>query len=234
MPRVMSRWEVRKAGLCPHFPSTAPPLCWITQRTAGKRHCGGLPDQCLAERWEGCCNPVLPDGIGNRALDAFIYDETNRIGLFEADELHERSLNKVCARWPPPDVSQDGGVCSWLRGAISYVAMDLTRRVLREQAHFAPQRVSEDGEESPELRDTRPGPDEVTARKLTAESLWELLPRLEQVDPRLRQVVELVYWQGLPIQEVAETMGVSRNTPRNLINKAMPLLAQWWKESPKP
>lgn len=63
-----------------------------------------------------------------------------------------------------------------------------------------------------------PADDEPSAEERSREELLALdsaLTKLEQRDPRKAQVVQLRYFAGLSIEEVADTLGISASTVKN-------------------
>jgi RNA polymerase sigma factor (TIGR02999 family) len=56
--------------------------------------------------------------------------------------------------------------------------------------------------------------------------LDEALTRLERLDPRLGQVIELRFYGGLSVEEVGEVMGVSPRTVKRDWRKARAFLYQ--------
>ena len=59
----------------------------------------------------------------------------------------------------------------------------------------------------------------------TVMQIHEALDQLEAVEPRLARVVEMRYFAGLSLPEIAETMGITERTVSRDWNKAKALLA---------
>jgi RNA polymerase sigma factor (TIGR02999 family) len=88
------------------------------------------------------------------------------------------------------------------------LAAQVMRRILIDEARR--RRAAKRGADEPRLSLDDADPGEAPDERLLA--LDDALTRMEAVDPRLKQVVELRYFGGLTIEETADALEVSRSS----------------------
>jgi len=110
---------------------------------------------------------------------------------------------------------------TWLLAIAAHHCIDRLRR--QRAIHF-----SLDGEETQDARypDLQAvDPEEETARRLTCERLYRLLPSL---DPLQRAILVLRYWQHAPESEIACALHLSVPAVRSRLHRARRALAHLW------
>ena len=139
-----------------------------------------------------------------------IYAFLRRLTANEADaaDLTQRTFSRV---WQAlPGFAGRSSVASWIH-SIAYHAYVDWRRADR---HTEP-RPDEwwAARPAPEAR-----PDEVVARTDLAATVYDLVDELE---PELRQTVQLHYYQDLTLQETADALGVATSTVKYRVRQAL-------------
>jgi RNA polymerase sigma-70 factor (ECF subfamily) len=104
---------------------------------------------------------------------------------------------------------------SWLFGVIRLTAMEELRRANRW-------REGEDGGAMASVVDPTPGVDVMTEQ---AERNAALVAAMATVSPRQREVLQLVFYHGLTIEEAAGVMGVSVGSARTHYERGKKALA---------
>lgn len=108
-------------------------------------------------------------------------------------------------------------VRSWVFGVIRYTAMEDRRRRARGALRFAT------ADEGIDAVDPAPGPDVATER---AERAALLRAGLAALSARQREVLQLVFYHGLTIEEAASVMQVSVGSARTHYERGKKALAQ--------
>jgi RNA polymerase sigma-70 factor (ECF subfamily) len=137
-------------------------------------------------------------------LDAFqqeinyVFRSLRRLGTApsELEDLAQEVFLALCRSWPDYDSSRP--LRPYLFGIAFRIATAHQRKRRRETAFTLF-----------EVPDTRPGPDELVAAK-KARAL--LLTAIERIPLRRRAVLVLHELDGVPVQEIAATLGVPRFT----------------------
>ena len=106
---------------------------------------------------------------------------------------------------------------SWLFGVIRYTAMEERRRRARASLRLTT------ADEGIEAVDPAPGPDVVTER---AERAALLRAGLAALSVRQREVLQLVFYHGMTIEEAAGVMKVSLGSARTHYERGKQALAQ--------
>ncbi len=147
-------------------------------------------------------------------------------------ERFERSLYALCCRLlDDPDAAADAtqeaflavwrhlprlrhpeAFSTWLRGA----AINACRHRRRQRRRFA--LWSETGDaEPPDLPDPRPG----AAAQVVGDELGEQVrAALRKLSPDHREVIVLHHLEGLPLAEIAATLGVATGTVKSRLGRA--------------
>jgi RNA polymerase sigma factor (sigma-70 family) len=116
-------------------------------------------------------------------------------------DLAREALQTAYARILSGSAVSEGrsSIRTWLFGVIRLTALEELRRHRRATAR-------RDGDDAIELIDPAPGPDVITERAERAEALRRALTKLSR---RQREVIQLVFYHGLTIEEAATVMQVS-------------------------
>jgi RNA polymerase sigma-70 factor, ECF subfamily len=109
------------------------------------------------------------------------------------------------------------------RGHFLAVSARAMRQILVDRARYL-KASKRDGGQSPLRLDLADGPDLGRAAELLA--LDSALGRLEKLNPRLSQTVELRFFGGLSVDEAADVLGVSARTVKRDWRKARAYLFQ--------
>jgi RNA polymerase sigma-70 factor (ECF subfamily) len=91
-------------------------------------------------------------------------------------------------------------VSTWLLGITRNKALEMLRR---------PSIAAADAKSCQEIEDAADDPETAVQKKQTGSILFECLKRLSPVH---REIVDLVYYHQKPVNEVAEIIGIPRNT----------------------
>ena len=105
---------------------------------------------------------------------------------------------------------------TWVFGVIRLAALEELRRHRRAAARF------EDDDTATDAIDPAPGPDVVVER---AERAAALMTALKTLSDRQREVMHLVFYHGLTIEEAATVMQVSLGSARTHYKRAKAALA---------
>lgn len=120
----------------------------------------------------------------------------------EAEEVLQDSYAKVMSGRAKFDGRS--GFKTWLFGVIRRTAMERRRRTLVRRLRFRQYQ----GESSPSVP---PAPDDATSKAGRAAAVADALAFLAS---RQREVLHLVFYEGLSVGEAADVMGVSLGTAR--------------------
>lgn len=133
--------------------------------------------------------------------------------------LAEEALQTAYVRIVSGQARFDGrsSVKSWVFGVIRYAALEELRRSTRAKARLVPP----DGR--PDIVDPAPGPDVVTER---AERAAALETALSSLSLRQREVLQLVFYHGMTIEEAAAVMKISVGSARTHYARGKQALAQ--------
>ena len=146
---------------------------------------------------------ALRDQIGTLHAAAYGWALTCcRRDHHEAEEVLQDSYARVMSGRAKFDGRS--GFKTWLFGVIRRSAMERRRRSLIRKLSFRQYQ----GESSPSVP---PAPDDAVSRTARAAAVADALPALAV---RQREVLHLVFYEGLSVGEAAETMGVSLGTAR--------------------
>jgi RNA polymerase sigma-70 factor (ECF subfamily) len=120
----------------------------------------------------------------------------------------------------------------WLYTIATHQAIDAQRRRRRQRTVSLDRLGAEEGEGSGKLADLLLSREPAPAARLgsaeQAEWLHEALARLGQP---LRDVVQLVYFQGLKYREAAEVLGIPVGTVKSRMHAAVAALTELWHKS---
>jgi RNA polymerase sigma factor (TIGR02999 family) len=171
---------------------------------------------------------------GTDVLFATVYDELKRLArqrlravdaaatLSTTDLVHEAFLKLARG----PDASSWGGRAHFFGSAsraMRQVLVDFARR----------RHAAKRGGPAPDLTlDESEHPVQIEIDQVLA--LDAALDRLEAVDPRLRQIVELRFFGGLPERDIADLLGVSTRTVERAWLKARLFLVETMGPTPSP
>jgi len=146
---------------------------------------------------------ALRDQIGTLHAAAYGWALTCcRRDHHDAEEVLQDSYAKVMSGRAKFDGRS--GFKTWLFGVIRRTAMEHRRRFLVRKQSFRQYR----GESSPSVP---PAPDDAVSRAARAGAVADALPELAV---RQREVLHLVFYEGLSVGEAADAMGVSLGTAR--------------------
>jgi RNA polymerase sigma factor (sigma-70 family) len=108
-------------------------------------------------------------------------------------------------------------VRTWMFGVIRLVAMEEVRRRTTRRAHHA------GAESATGIADPAPGPDMIAER---SEQRRLLLAALSGLSARQREVLQLVFYHGMTIEEAARVMTVSLGSARTHYKRGKEALAR--------
>lgn len=115
-------------------------------------------------------------------------------------EAHDATADVFVVAWRRmAELPEDSEVLPWLYGVAANVLRNQNRTTRR-----ARNLLSKIGSNP---RRYQPGPEVQVVR---LEEYEEVRQAIESLDPKYREVVKLVVWEGLPREQVAELMSVSR------------------------
>ncbi len=152
---------------------------------------------------------VMPSML--RAATAILRDPA------EAEDATLVALERVLPRlrdFEPPE-----GFVRYLRRAVRHAAVDALR--IRSRGP-RPLGLGEPGSPG-ERRDEAPDPEAATASTERRAQIWRQVEALPEPD---RTLVQLHYRDGLPLDQAAERVGVSRSTAKRRLRAARLVLAQ--------
>ena len=149
-------------------------------------------------------------------------------GLVETDDILQETLLKAFQQLEHFTYRTPGSFSRWLARIMDHVIADSARyhgRQKRNAAEVIPLR-SASMPEGPEPADSR------TPSRLLAqdERFRALLRELDKLPDDYRQVILLTKLEGLSTQEVAETMGKSREAVALLLHRALKRFRQSYKD----
>jgi RNA polymerase sigma-70 factor (ECF subfamily) len=146
---------------------------------------------------------TLRDQIGTLHAAAYGWALTCcRRNHHEAEEVLQDSYAKVMSG--RAKFHGHSGFKTWLFGVIRRTALEHRRRSVIRKLSFRRYQ----GESSPSVP---PAPDDAVSRAARAAAVADALPALAV---RQREVLHLVFYQGLSVGEAADAMGVSLGTAR--------------------
>jgi RNA polymerase sigma-70 factor (ECF subfamily) len=146
---------------------------------------------------------ALRDQIGTLHAAAYGWALTCcRRDRHEAEEVLQDTYAKVMSGRAKFDGRS--GFKTWLFGVIRRTAMERRRRTSIRKLSFRQYQ----GESSPSVP---PGPDDAVSKAARAAAVADALPTLAV---RQREVLHLVFYEGLSVGEAADAMGVSLGTAR--------------------
>lgn len=152
-----------------------------------------------------------PDAQEAAALIPMVYDELRAIAhRYMRDERPDHTLQPTAVVHEAYMRLVDESQVQWQgRTHFRAICAKVMRRVLIDYAR-ARKRAKRGGGEKPVVLDTVLVPLELG--DVDAVELHDALERLAALDARQARVVELRYFGGLSVDEVAETLGVSKRT----------------------
>jgi len=110
-------------------------------------------------------------------------------------------------------------VSTWLLGITRNKALEMLRR---------PSMAAADAKACQEIEDAADDPETAIQKKQTGSILFECLKKLSPVH---REIVDLVYYHKKPVNEVAEIIGIPRNTVKTRMFYARAHLSKLLKEA---
>jgi RNA polymerase sigma-70 factor (ECF subfamily) len=134
-------------------------------------------------------------------------------------ELAEDALQTAYVRMLSARAKWGGGssLRTWVFGVIRMTALEELRRRRVRQAR------DEDGAAAIDVADPAPGPDVVAE---WSERSAALVAALDTLSPRQREVLQLVFYHGMTIEEAAAVMNVSLGSARTHYDRGKKALAQ--------
>jgi len=106
---------------------------------------------------------------------------------------------------------------TWAFGVIRLTSLEELRRRRRMSARF------DDDSSLPQSRDPAPGPDAITEG---AERAAALVAAMDELSSRQREVLQLVFYHGMTIEEAAAIMKVSIGSARTHYDRGKKALAE--------
>jgi RNA polymerase sigma-70 factor (ECF subfamily) len=120
----------------------------------------------------------------------------------------------------------------WLYAIATNQAIDSQRKARRHRMASIDRATSTDGDEPGHLlhllASDEQSPD---SNVMTEESRLWVQQSLGELSEQMRQVVELVYYQGLKYREAAEVLDVPVGTVKSRMNAAITRLNQFWQKA---
>jgi RNA polymerase sigma-70 factor, ECF subfamily len=120
----------------------------------------------------------------------------------------------------------------WLYAIATNQAIDSQRKARRHRMASIDRATSTDGDEAGHLlhllASDEQSPD---SHVMTEESRMWVQQSLGELSDQMRQVVELVYYQGLKYREAAEVLDVPVGTVKSRMNAAITRLNQFWQKT---
>jgi RNA polymerase sigma-70 factor (ECF subfamily) len=152
-----------------------------------------------------------------------IYAFLRRLADNDADaaDLTQRTFGRV---WQAlPTFAGRSSVSSWMHGIAYHVYVDWRRADHRSEPH------------SNEWWANRPAP-EATPADLVAQTdlAAAVYGSVDELEPDLRQTVQLHYYQGLTLQETADSLGVATSTVKYRLRQALAELQKKLDPEPNP
>lgn len=152
-----------------------------------------------------------------------IYAFLRRLADNDADaaDLTQRTFGRV---WQAlPTFAGRSSVSSWMHGIAYHVYVDWRRADHRSEPH------------SNEWWANRPAP-EATPADIVAQTdlAAAVYGSVDELEPDLRQTVQLHYYQGLTLQETADALGVATSTVKYRLRQALAELQKKLDPEPNP
>lgn len=120
----------------------------------------------------------------------------------------------------------------WLYAIATNAAIDAQRRERRHRAVSLDRNRKESRPDDPRLTDVlvSHGPDPLSEASRLERGEW-VQEALDGLSDQMRDVVNLVYFQGLKYREAAEALNVPVGTIKSRMNAAVNKLYEFWKQS---
>jgi len=115
----------------------------------------------------------------------------------------------------------DSSIGTWLYRTVTHVAIDHLRREKLRQRIFFFRTSNDDPDPISSAADPRPRPDHALAAGELGRALEQALSRLS---PRQRSIFILRHYEGLPLKEIAETLGLEEGTVKAHLHRAVSTL----------
>ncbi len=115
----------------------------------------------------------------------------------------------------------------WLNSVARNYCIDRYRARVRERQRLLPH----DGPMDRWAGEAAPGPERALELRETRDQLWDAL---ESLSPRLREVVQLRFFQDLSYEEIGERLGVPEGTVKSRIHRGRAEMRTKLREAQRP
>jgi RNA polymerase sigma-70 factor (ECF subfamily) len=171
---------------------------------------GELPDTDLVREYQRSADPALFETLMRRHWDRIVRVVLSVIGpdhAMDAEDLAQQVL--ISAHDKLSTFRGEARLSTWLYRIASNKATDHLRRVERRRRMLL-------------TPATPPDPDPVTRPDelvLTDERAIRVQRALKQIPQPYQAALRLRYWFDLPVQEVAESLGVAEGTAKSYLHR---------------